>query len=358
MWERKTAMTMDSGRLVAESEAPAMTAAMAWFDQIRAMVITHALPPEPPVYDLLWRYVRDENHDLSLAIDRAIAAETFDLPALMDLRIRLVDGMSTGEVAELVDVVHGQAKALTETIEVGQTNLAQYDRALTHGSSVLSAPLEAAALAQLLEQLGEATNTMQAANAKLAADLAVAVTEARGLSVKLGTAQRAAVTDQLTGLLNRRGTIALIEQTQSQTRQSDQPLSIALIDIDNFKRVNDRFGHSLGDDVLRFVAEHLASHAETIGGTVGRLGGEEFVAVLPGQPAAKATASVDQIRARLASQIIRNAVDGSSLGRVSFSAGITLDKPADTSSTILERADRALYTAKRMGRDRVVLDRG
>lgn len=351
-------MTMESGRLVAESEAPTMTAALAWFDQIRAMLVAYSLPPEPAVYDLLWRYVRDENHDLSLAVDRAIAAEGFDLPAILGLRTKHIDGISSGEVAQLVDVVHDQAKALTETIEVGQTNLARYDRALTHGSSALSAPLEAAALAQLLEQLGEATNTMQAANAKLAADLAVAVTEARTLSVKLGTAQRAAVTDQLTGLLNRRGTIALIEQTQSQTREAGQPLSLAIVDIDNFKRVNDRFGHSLGDDVLRFVAEHLATHAETIGGTVGRLGGEEFVAVLPGQPLPKATAAIDQVRARLAAQVIRNAVDGSSLGRVSFSAGVTQDKAEDTSSTILERADRALYTAKRMGRDRVIPDRG
>jgi diguanylate cyclase len=351
-------MTMEAGRLIAETEAPAGTAALAWFDQIRALIVAHDLPPEPPVYDLFWRYVRDENHDLSLAVDRAIAENSLNLPVVLDLRVKHVDGITTGEVAELVQVVHGQARALTETIEVGQTNLAQYDRALTFGSSALSTPLEAAALAELLENLGEATNTMQAANAKLAADLAVAVTEARTLSVKLGAAQRAAVTDQLTGLLNRRGTIALIEQSQAQARESGKPLSLALVDIDNFKRVNDRFGHSLGDDVLRFVAEHLAAHSETSGGTVGRLGGEEFVAVLPGQPIAMATATIDQIRARLASQIIRNAVDGSSLGRVTFSAGVTIDKPEDTTSTILERADRALYMAKRMGRDRVVPDKG
>ncbi|WP_439534136.1 diguanylate cyclase [Polymorphobacter sp.] len=351
-------MTMESGRLVAETEAPASTAALAWFDQIRSFLIAQDLPPEPPVYDVLWRYVRDENHDLSLAIDRVIADRQLDLPTLLDLRVKYVDGISTGDVAELVEVVHGQARALTETIEVGQTNLAQYDRALTHGSSALSTPLEAAALAELLENLGEATNTMQAANAKLAADLAVAVTEARTLSVKLGAAQRAAITDQLTGLLNRRGTIALIEQAQAEARSAGKPLSLALMDIDNFKRVNDRFGHSLGDDVLRFVADHLASQSDVAGGTVGRLGGEEFVAVLPGQPLAMATATIDQIRARLAGQIIRNAVDGSSLGRVTFSAGVTNDTPNDTASTILERADRALYTAKRMGRDRVVPDRG
>ncbi|WP_188945993.1 GGDEF domain-containing protein, partial [Polymorphobacter multimanifer] len=251
-------MTMASGLLVAAEEASASTAALAWFDQVRAHCVMHDLPPEPPVYDLLWRYVRDENHDLSLAVDRAIAAGGFDLPALMDMRVKHIDGITTGEVASLVEVVHDQARALTETIEVGQTNLAKYDRALGEGSSALSTPLEAAALAELLENLGQATNTMQEANARLAADLAVAVTEARTLSVKLGAAQRAAVTDQLTGLLNRRGTFQLIEQHQREARRSGQPVSLALIDIDNFKRVNDRFGHALGDDVLRFVAQHLA----------------------------------------------------------------------------------------------------
>lgn len=351
-------MTMESGRLVAAEEAPASTAALAWFDQIRAHCMTYDLPPEPPVYDLLWRYVRDENHDLSLAVDRAIAADGFNMPALMEMRVKHIDGITTGEVASLVEVVHDQAKALTETIEVGQTNLAKYDRALGEGSSALSAPLEAAALAELLENLGQATNTMQEANARLAADLAVAVTEARTLSVKLGAAQRAAVTDQLTGLLNRRGTFQLIEQHQREARAAGQPVALALIDIDNFKRVNDRFGHALGDDVLRFVAQHLADHAEVFGGSVGRLGGEEFVTIIPGKPVQLAASMVDQVRAKLASQVIRNAVDGSSLGRVSFSAGVAADKADDTASTLLERADKALYTAKRMGRDRVVPDRG
>jgi diguanylate cyclase len=350
-------MTMETGKLVAETEAPASTASLAWFDQIRNLVVTHDLPPEPAVYDLLWRYVRDEHHDLSLAVDRAIATGSFNLPGLLELRVEHIDGITGGEVATLVEVVHGQAKALTQTIEVGQTNLAKYDRALGEGSSALSTPLEAAALAQLLENLGQATNTMQEANTKLAADLAVAVTEAKTLSVKLGAAQRAAVTDQLTGLLNRRGTFEMIEQHQAAARKSEEPMSLALVDIDNFKRVNDRFGHALGDDVLRFVAQHLADSAAHFGGSVGRLGGEEFVAVLPRHAVAAAAGAIDQVRARLAAQVIRNAVDGSSLGRVSFSAGVAGDHAEDTASTLLERADKALYTAKRMGRDRVVPDR-
>lgn len=232
-----------------------------------------------------------------------------------------------------------------------------YDRALNDGSSALSAPIEAAPLAQLLENLGEATTRMQHANARLTADLSIAVNEARSLSLKLGAAQRAAVTDQFTGLLNRRGTFQMIEQHQRVARDASLPVSLALIAIDNFKRVNDRFGHALGDDVLRFVAKHLADHAKSFGGGVGRLGGEEFVIISASTAVQVASAMIDQIRAKLASQVIRNAIDGSSLGRVSFSAGVAGNQTDDTASTLLERADQALFIAKRMGRDRVMPSR-
>jgi diguanylate cyclase len=357
---------MEQGRLVAEQDAPvsveasivASTAALLWFDQIRALVLAHELPPEPPVYDLLWRYVRDESPALTRAVDEAVAGGGLSLPVVLELRVQHIDGITQGEVATLVDVVHGQARALTQTIEVGQTRLASYDQALSDGSNALSATLEASALAGLLEKLSAETAAMQAANVRMAASLTEAVNEAHALSEKLGAARRAAMTDQLTGLLNRRGIIGLIEQMQKTVRADGTALSVALIDIDNFKRVNDRFGHTLGDDVLRFVAAHVAGHTEALGGQAGRLGGEEFVALLPGMTLPAATAAVDRSRAALAGQIIRNAVDGTSLGRVSFSAGVTSDRAGDTPSTLLERADRALYTAKRMGRDRVVPDRG
>ena len=105
--------------------------------------------------------------------------------------------------------------------------------------------------------------------------------------------------------------------------------------------------------LFRSVADRIAPK----GGSVGRLGGEEFVAVLPGHDVQAAAAVIDRIRGELASQIIRNAGDGSSMGRVSFSAGVAGDRPGDSCDTLIERADKALYSAKRMGRDRVVPDR-
>lgn len=92
-------MMTGSERLVVADEAPASAAALARFEQVRALVTAFDLPAEPPVYDLLWRYVRDEHHELSLAVDRAIAENNFNLPALMAIRFKHVDSITTGEVA-------------------------------------------------------------------------------------------------------------------------------------------------------------------------------------------------------------------------------------------------------------------
>jgi diguanylate cyclase len=352
-------MTIQTGRLEADTAtgpSPA-GAAMAWFDQIRTLLVATRLPPNPEVYDLLWRYVRNESPDLSLAVDQALALGELDLTAVTTLRRTHCGEVGATEVAALVEAAHGQAEALTQRIEAGRTDLADYGRAIADGGAALETPLDAASLAVLLEQLGAATATMQVANARLESELAAAATEARALSEKLGTAERAAITDQLTGVLNRRGTIELLERAQAETRGQGMKLAVAVIDIDHFKRFNDRFGHALGDEVLRFVARHVADRIAPKGGTIGRIGGEEFVAILPDRDIMAATAIIDRARAELASQIIRNAVDGSSMGRVSFSGGVAGDRAEDDCDSLIARADKALYSAKRMGRDRVVPDR-
>ncbi len=350
-------MTAYDSRLAAATDAAPDPGPMRWFSQIGTMLVAHRLPPVPDVYDLLWRYVRDEDHDLSLAVDRAITLGTFDLSTVADLRRAHCGELGASEVSALVEAAHGQAEALSHRIEAGRTDLADYGRAIADGGARLEAPLDPIGLAVLLEQLGAATATMQAANARLQSELATAASKALALAEKLGAAERAAITDQLTGVLNRRGTIELIEKYQAETRVTGTRLAIGMIDIDHFKRVNDRFGHAIGDDILRFVARHLADTVAPAGGKVGRFGGEEFIALLPDHDAARGTAIIDRARSQLAGQIIRNASDGSSLGRVSFSAGVAADRLEDSCDTLIERADRALYSAKRMGRDRVVPDR-
>jgi diguanylate cyclase len=197
---------------------------------------------------------------------------------------------------------------------------------------------------------------MVAANRRMETELEAAAAETAALRDQLRKAENAAITDALTGLLNRRGLIEALTDAQAVAATAGGALTIAMVDIDHFKNVNDQWGHALGDEVLRFVSAHLAAGLGA-SGTVGRLGGEEFVAFMPGMPIDTAMATVDRLRGALASQIIRRTADGASMGRITFSAGVAVNRADDTADSVISRADAALYTAKRLGRDRVIPDR-
>jgi diguanylate cyclase len=342
---------------VAPAPVQAPAASLGWFDQVRALLVRTGLPPEPAVYDVLWRYVRDDDHDLSLAIDKAMAGDGLTISVVMALRETHLGQLSEAQVSQLIAEAQGQAEALGLRIESGQTDLADYGRAIAVGGEKLAGPIDAAGLAALLEQLGAATATMQAANTRLLDELEQAGAESRALADRLAQAERAAVTDALTGVLNRRGLMAMLEKATAEAAAAGVPLALAVVDIDHFKRFNDRFGHAMGDDVLCFVARHLADRLGRDGGFVGRLGGEEFVGVMPGVGVQTAAGRIDRVRADLAGQVLRSAVDGSSMGRISFSAGVAEQRADHSGDELIARADSALYTAKRLGRDRVVPDR-
>ena len=325
------------------------------YDRVRDMLVATGLPPETEVYDLLLRHAEGDDPVLADAVDRAVAGGGLDLACVARLREAHCGDLPAGEVAALVEAAHDQAEALQSRLARGVTEVARYGEAIAAGDAELRGPApDAAALADLIERLGAATATMLQANSRLHAELALAASEAGQLHGRLAAAETAAVTDPLTGVLNRRGALKQLERLHAAARAAQSALSVAMVDIDHFKRVNDRFGHAMGDEVLRYVADHLA---QSTGGDVGRLGGEEFVVMLPGRDLGTATATLDRSRAALAARIIRRSDDGTSMGRVSFSAGTAEVRAEEAPAALIARSDAALYEAKRMGRDRIVPSR-
>jgi diguanylate cyclase (GGDEF)-like protein/PAS domain S-box-containing protein len=153
---------------------------------------------------------------------------------------------------------------------------------------------------------------------------------------------RLADTDSLTGLASRRRSLAVLDQAVA----TGEPLALAIFDIDHFKSVNDRFGHPAGDAVLRRVAR-AASHAVRPTDMVGRLGGEEFVVILPGANAATALAVAETLR-----RAIATSADGIETGPpVTASLGVATLVPGGSAASLLGEADRALYEAKNAGRN-------
>ena len=155
--------------------------------------------------------------------------------------------------------------------------------------------------------------------------------------------------DELTGAFNRRCIMRMLDEEIARTARSGAPCTIALIDLDWFKRINDGYGHPTGDEVLRTFAITMFANIRGVD-RFGRYGGEEFLLVLPDMAADNAVRALDRLRAIIAE------LDWSAFSpgmTVTISAGVATLRPNETPDTFLARADRALYAAKARGRNRI-----
>jgi diguanylate cyclase (GGDEF)-like protein len=161
--------------------------------------------------------------------------------------------------------------------------------------------------------------------------------------------EKMATTDGLTGLVNRRRFVELADKALARADRFGRKLSLLLIDADHFKRINDSYGHSVGDVVLKRLAASLREEARRTD-VVARLGGEEFVILADETDGPGALILAERIRQRLASEPIRG-----SFGEISMTVSVgtsTWPEHAASKEQLLERADQALYEAKRNGRNR------
>jgi diguanylate cyclase (GGDEF)-like protein len=159
-------------------------------------------------------------------------------------------------------------------------------------------------------------------------------------------------TDALTGLLNRRGFDERASLELARARREDRSIAVVTLDVDYFKRINDEWGHEIGDRVLARTGELLSAQTRDID-VLARLGGEEFVVLLPGCDSADGEVFAERVRSVLAAD------DASGLPTVRVSAGINAAVAPLSIQTMLQGADSALYKAKRAGRDRTaIFERG
>jgi diguanylate cyclase (GGDEF)-like protein len=164
----------------------------------------------------------------------------------------------------------------------------------------------------------------------------------------VGFYKTAATTDPLTGMLNRRGFVEASALVLRQSTRGAAPVSVLAFDLDRFKSINDRFGHGAGDAVLRQFAAVMRKNMRT-DDVIGRLGGEEFIAVLP-STLADAAAAAERVRAAFAAETV--SCDGTLIA-ATVSVGVACGSAAAPLAALLARADETLYRAKTNGRNRV-----
>ena len=175
------------------------------------------------------------------------------------------------------------------------------------------------------------------------------ITTVRNRAARARNLKARMVRDSLTGLFNHTHTLQLLEDTRFRARRDEQPLSFAMLDIDHFKKVNDSYGHPMGDRVIKSLALFLKQRLRKTD-HIGRYGGEEFAVVLPDTDAATAARVLDEIRQRFAE--IHYPAQPHDLS-CTFSCGIAELQGEMDSNTLSKQADEALYVAKRGGRNRV-----
>ncbi|HKN19298.1 MAG TPA: GGDEF domain-containing protein [Dissulfurispiraceae bacterium] len=173
------------------------------------------------------------------------------------------------------------------------------------------------------------------------------------LATSYDSLQNAYLYDDLTKVYNRRAGMIRLNEEFARARRNCSTLSVAMVDADNFKKINDTYGHLVGDKALVHIASTLRSGLRECDIIV-RYGGEEFLVLLPETNSSQAALPLDRLRNRLAEQKFFNSNAEISL---SISIGIaTLSAPDENPMDVIERADKALYSAKRSGRNRVVFD--
>ncbi|MDP4023221.1 GGDEF domain-containing protein [Methylobacterium sp. NEAU 140] len=252
--------------------------------------------------------------------------------------------------------VLAEIAAVTETLDLSLGSTAQYGEALRGLSQDLAqGALTPARLGEIVSTLASATREVAANNRVLEARMREKRTEIETLREKLEATRIESLTDPLTGLSNRKHFEEALKAAVDGPGARGEAVSLVVLDIDYFKRFNDRFGHLTGDQVLRLVAIVMRENAGRQA-LLARFGGEEFGIVLPGVNRAAAHRVAETVRTSVMGRELVKRSTGESLGKVTVSLGVAVHRAGDTPASLLERADLCMFAAKRAGRNRTVDD--
>lgn len=302
-----------------------------WQDGKRYLTAATQLQPRNAASDLGWRIVARQPVELAFAE----ADDTVQLALAIGLVAALFASVLAWLAARRLSVdLYAQADAASG-VEAGRPG------------SDIPAMQSSREVQQLSQSLGRMTHHLLAAREAMEEKVRLRTLELEAANRALDLQAR---TDALTGLLNRRGFETQMAFAVALARRSSRPLSLITVDVDHFKRVNDTYGHEAGDEVLRRLARTLESRLRG-SDVVARLGGEEFVALLPDTDLNGAQSIAQALVTAMAEQ------QDPVVGTITVSAGVaTMRGAEDNGAAMLRRGDAALYEAKGQGRNRVCVE--
>ena len=312
------------------------------------------VPPTPANFDLWFRNANGSDSDLS----SAIAAKLKNVPTLSAADLEILHSDFPGprgpadEFADHVDEMSQAAQSMVDNVATNADHLRQYGDALSKWTANFAQPRTAENLVQAAATLAVETVKAVQRNRILEQQLSESSARIARLRNSISTLKKEATTDSLTGLCNRRAFNARLRRACLEAKTDAQPVSVLLIDVDHFKRVNDTYGHRAGDMVLRLIGRLLLQDVKGRD-TAARYGGEEFAVLLLGANLKGAATVAEQIRAAMEGKQLIGKTAAEATDKITISIGVAQFQPSESVSTLLDRADAAMYRAKQQGRNRV-----
>lgn len=322
-------------------------------------LVRERMPATPENYALWYTYYHGNEPDLNRAIDE-ILRQGLPLTPLHceDLIKRFfrfdTEAHAVRSAGDQTQTTIGKLKAAIDSVSVRGTRFQGAIDDLQQALEGAAAPdTLRAVVSTVLVESGSAVADQKA----LRAELEAASRELATLRTRLDTVRRAAETDSLTGLANRRAFNEAIKEAVKTAGTAGAPLSLLLADLDQFRAFNEAHGRQMGDNVLKVVARLIANTVESLG-TAARFGSDQFGVILPSRALADAVKIAETIRETLASRQFATRDGRTKLGTVTISIGVVQHSHSESLGKVLDRVDDAVQTAKQNGRNQVCVAAG
>jgi diguanylate cyclase len=318
-----------------------------------ASMQTHGVLPTPSNFSVWYAYHSGQNSDLNRTIDVLLSNHCpIDDQTLDQLHGKFFKpAISEKALCEKSIRARDTLKTVLDLVEKAQSDADGIGAAIDDISAQFLDNVHS--LADLIDSLVEETSRIVGRSERLGLDLKQSSDKIDALERTLEDLRREATTDGLTGIANRRYFDMALQTISGDAMNSGDDMSLLLIDIDHFKKVNDTWGHATGDAVIRYVATTLA---QSVKGQdcVARYGGEEFAVILPATSIDAAMRVGENIRTALSRRLFVPRDVEETVCAVTVSIGAACYDPGEPLAQLIQRADAALYQAKKTGRDRVV----
>ncbi|WP_297896223.1 GGDEF domain-containing protein [Shewanella sp.] len=319
------------------------------------LMLKHKIPTTPINYALWYTYVGEQNPALNQQLDTVIAHYNTCPPVSSELLYRqyVADPLEL-DVREMRQSIEAMVTELSQSLK--DTNLdanefqSRIDSNFAKLNRIEEESFSVEQVLELVRNLVKESDNIRTSTAFFTGQLQKAQTEIDALKLKLEQTEKDVLYDALTGCLNRR---AFDTDFSGMLTQAPEGTCVILADIDHFKTFNDNYGHQLGDQVLRAVAKRLQEACRD-GIKLYRFGGEEFAIIVPKSQLRIARQLAEAMRRGLEKLSLKDRRKDERIDNITASFGVAQWQDKQTGIQLIEKADKLLYEAKRLGRNRVM----